>query len=244
MTRSRQPAAHDPEDLVGAFLDQLIAFAVGPCRAGLSDAVARGAAGGGAGAGLADPGLDHHPGAERAGAGRRAAALAGAGRGRARRDARRRAGLLGRTSRAARRSWRPGRCRAIRGWWRGARRSSCATARSRCSSPASCRRSAPSCRSPPARSAWRRRASSRSISRRSCCGRRRMCCPACMAGHELEKAGGLRLHHGLPVLAGVAALVVVGGVGDLAPAAERAAQPGSSGLKRRWPYAPRTTVLR
>jgi membrane-associated protein len=33
--------------------------------------------------------------------------------------------------------------------------------------------------------------------------------PGVIAGHELEKAGGLRLHHGLPVLAGIAALVVL-----------------------------------
>lgn len=33
--------------------------------------------------------------------------------------------------------------------------------------------------------------------------------PGVVAGHELEKAGGLRLHHGLPVLAGVVALVML-----------------------------------
>jgi membrane protein DedA with SNARE-associated domain len=33
--------------------------------------------------------------------------------------------------------------------------------------------------------------------------------PGVVAGHELEKAGGLRLHHGLPVLAGVATLLAL-----------------------------------
>ena len=33
--------------------------------------------------------------------------------------------------------------------------------------------------------------------------------PGVLAGHELEKAGGLRLHHGLPVAAGIAALLVL-----------------------------------
>jgi membrane-associated protein len=33
--------------------------------------------------------------------------------------------------------------------------------------------------------------------------------PGVIAGHELEKASGLRLHHGLPVLAGIAALAVL-----------------------------------
>jgi membrane protein DedA with SNARE-associated domain len=31
--------------------------------------------------------------------------------------------------------------------------------------------------------------------------------PGVLAGHELEKAGGFRLHHGLPVVAGVAAII-------------------------------------
>ncbi len=33
--------------------------------------------------------------------------------------------------------------------------------------------------------------------------------PGVLAGHELEKAGGLRLHHGLPVAAGVVALLAL-----------------------------------
>ncbi len=48
----------------------------------------------------------------------------------------------------------------------------------RCSSRASCRRSAPSCRSRRARSACRRRDFTRSTFRRFCCGRRPMCCRA------------------------------------------------------------------
>ena len=75
---------------------------LGTCVACLSHAIPRRPAGGRSGRGLGDSGLDHHPGAERAGARRRVAARMGAGGRDRRRVARRWIGVLDRTSRPAR----------------------------------------------------------------------------------------------------------------------------------------------
>jgi membrane-associated protein len=52
--------------------------------------------------------------------------------------------------------------------------------------------------------------------------------PGVLAGHELEKAGGLRLHHGLPVAAGVAALLALA-AWVIWRRRRRAAQPSTQG---------------
>ena len=82
---------------------------LGPCVACLSDAVPGRASGGRSGRGLGGSGLDHHPGAERAGSRRRAAARMGAGGRDRRRVARRRIGVLDRASQPSAKSSAPGR---------------------------------------------------------------------------------------------------------------------------------------
>ena len=133
-----------------------------------------------------------------------------------RRGARRRLGVLDRASLRSAKSSAPGRCRAIRAWSRRARRSFIAGARWRYSSRASCRRSAPSCRSRPARSACRRCASTRSTFRRSCSGRRRMSCPACWRCRCCDRvrrtspdSDGSAKHYWMPLVLGGALIVAL-----------------------------------
>ena len=88
-------------------------------------------------------------------------------------------GVLDRPSRPAQHPERLAAVELSARWSPRARRSFTAGARWRYSSRASCRRSAPSCRSRRARSACRRCAFTPSTSRRSCSGRPPMCCRAC-----------------------------------------------------------------
>ena len=88
----------------------------------------------------------------------------------------------------------PGRCPIIPAWWRRARRSSIAGARWRCSLPASCRRSAPSCRSRRARSGCRRCSSTASTFPRSCVWALAHVLPGVLAVSALHEYAGLPHH--------------------------------------------------
>ena len=108
--RSAPDPADTPAQEFCDFLHRSIdCLRLGPCLACLSHAVPRRAAGGRSGRGLGDSGLDHHPGAERAGARRRVAARMGAGGRDRRRAARRRNRRSGSGIAPSARSSAPGR---------------------------------------------------------------------------------------------------------------------------------------